>query len=223
MSESQTPDSYSLLNGTENSGNELELLFNEALRSIEGKPPTLDPSEEPPLPPQSAESQPEPVPEAGPTEADLRYDRLMAEFRNFRERSEKQLLQASDQGKADLFRDFLEILDIFEFARRTFASNPQTLTVENFRKAFSQLFRHLDGFLARNGLQRVEAMGCPFDPLQHEALAVEECSGISDKIILEELKSGYSYKDVLLRPSLVKVGVPSGSEPAGCESSDSRA
>ena len=62
--------------------------------------------------------------------------------------------------------------------------------------------------LDKIGLNRIPTEGQPFDPNLHQAIEAEESESYESPVILRELKTGYTYQDILLRPSMVKVGVP---------------
>jgi len=137
-----------------------------------------------------------------------KYRRLEFEFQNYKNRMEKQLENHAAHAKAELLQDFVEILDIFHFARKTFNSDSFSHSIESYQKGFNLLYKQMDDLLAQMGMERIETEGRPFDPNFHQAAAVEESDEFTEQTIIKEIKAGYKYMGLLLRPSLVKVGMP---------------
>lgn len=137
-----------------------------------------------------------------------KYTQLEFEFKNYIERTEKQLQLVSEQVSAQLLKEMLEIIDIFDFARNSFSSGKISHSIESYQKGFAMLHKHFFDLLGKIGLQKVEAEGQPFDPMVHQAVAAEEVENCDHQVILKEIKTGYMYRDILLRPSLVKVALP---------------
>jgi molecular chaperone GrpE len=141
-------------------------------------------------------------------ELQRRYNQLEHDFQNFRERTERQHQTAVQRANSELLKQLLEILDTFDFAKNTFASDKFAHTVESYRKGFDLLYRQLAAVLEKIGLTRIPAEGQAFDPNLHQAIEAEESEEFPEPVVLKELKTGYTYHEHLLRPSLVKVGVP---------------
>jgi molecular chaperone GrpE len=141
-------------------------------------------------------------------EQQRRYQQLEHEFLNYRERTERQSKFAVLRANSGLLKELLEILDTFDFAKNTFASDKFSHTVESYRKGFDLLYRQLTTVLEKIGLNRIPTEGQPFDPNLHQAIEAEESESYEPPVILREIKTGYTYQDILLRPSMVKVGVP---------------
>lgn len=141
-------------------------------------------------------------------EQQRRYAQLEHEFQNFRERTERQHQTAVIRASSEMLKQLLEILDTFDFAKNTFTSDKFAHTVDSYRKGFDLLYRQLSAVLEKIGLERIPAEGRAFDPNLHQAIEAEESEEHPAPVVLKELKTGYTYQDHLLRPSLVKVGVP---------------
>lgn len=125
------------------------------------------------------------------------YLRLLAEFDNFRKRTEREKLEIADLVKGSVVRDFLPILDSLEKAYLACANDESIKSgIELVLKAFKQL-------LEKYEIKEVDTES-EFDPNLHEALMTVE-SNTPNKIV-QVFEKGYTYKDKLLRPAKVSVG-----------------
>jgi molecular chaperone GrpE len=138
-------------------------------------------------------------------EATNNYDRFIrqvAELENFKRRSAKEREEAIRFANEGLIKDLLPILDNLERAVSHAASgdNGKSFTegVEMILKAFLDV-------LAKHGVTQIAALGQPFDPSKHEAMAQIETSGHKHNSIVEEHHKGYLFRERLLRPALVSV------------------
>ena len=129
---------------------------------------------------------PEPAPEPNYLD-DLR--RLQAEFENFRKRSMKQQTDLVERAAETLVRDLLPVLDIADLARAHGADD--------------QVGAALFDALGKEGLERLDPVGQPFDPTEHDAVLHEEGDGEPE--VLEVMRAGYKWRGRLLRPAMVKV------------------
>ncbi|MBN2433306.1 MAG: nucleotide exchange factor GrpE [Acidobacteria bacterium] len=145
-------------------------------------------------------------------ELQQRYRRLEFEFQNYKNRTEKQLDNHAARAKAELLQNFVEILDIFQFARKTFNSDSFSHSIDSYQKGFNLLYKQMDDLLGQMGMERIETEGQLFDPNFHQAAAMEESDEFTEQTIIKEIKAGYKYMGMLLRPSLVKVGIPRRTE-----------
>jgi molecular chaperone GrpE len=136
------------------------------------------------------------------SERDALYDRLarqQAEFENLRKRTEREKQDFREYAVADTLRSLLPILDNFHLALRVQGSN------DDLRKGVELIRKQMEDTLTKLGLQPVPALGEPFDPRMHEAIEVVESADAEDNHVLEELQTGYKFKERLLRPSMVRV------------------
>ncbi len=135
-------------------------------------------------------------------ERDGLYDRLarqQAEFENLRKRTEREKQEFREYAVADTLRSLLPILDNFNLALRVQGSN------DDLRKGVELIRKQMEDAMTKLGLQPVPALGEPFDPRLHEAIEVVESSEAEDNHVLEELQTGYKFKERLLRPAMVRV------------------
>lgn len=138
----------------------------------------------------------------------LKY--MQADFENYRKRREKELREVEESSLRGLVMTLLSVVDELELA------------VENAKKSGSggellegvkMVHKKLVSSLAAAGLQRIDCVGKPFDPLLHEAVEkVQGHSGDKD-VVLEEIRRGYVFRDRVVRPSMVKVQLAAKTPP----------
>ena len=152
--------------------------------------------------------------EAVTAERDQYLDQLqrsLAEFANYRKRVEQERILARKIATRDLLLGLVRIDDDF---KRALDAIPAEDADESWLKGVKLIERNLNALLEREGVAPVEALGQPFDPSKHEAVAVDP--GSTGSIVNEVFQTGYWHGDQLLRPAMVKVGdpVPAEEEPA---------
>jgi len=127
-----------------------------------------------------------------------RYTRQLAEFDNFRKRTEKEKSQMYDFGARAIAEKILPTIDNFE---RGLKGAPEGAFAEGMEMVYKELLSNLENA----GVTAIECVGKEFDPNIHNAVMHEEDDSGEENIVTEELQKGYMYKDTLLRPSMVKV------------------
>jgi len=142
--------------------------------------------------------------------ADLRDRsmRTLADFDNFRKRSERERQETRKYALLEPLRDFLEIVDNLGLALSAAGS------ADDLKRGVEMIHRQMQELLRRLGVQEIEALNQPFDPALHEAVQREEDPTVKTATVVGELRRGYKLHDRLLRPSMVKVAVPSETKPA---------
>lgn len=128
--------------------------------------------------------------------------RTLADFDNYRKRVTRERREEQRYAVADLAQDILAVVDNLERALRSEGSG------EDLRQGIGMIHQQLQSALGRHGVQRVAALGEPFDPAVHEAVARIEDAGVDEPIVREEMQSGYLLHERLLRPAMVNVAVP---------------
>ena len=128
--------------------------------------------------------------------------RNMAEFENFRNRSEKEKAAKFDMGAKSVVEKILPIVDNFE---RGLAAVPEEEKDNAFVKGMEAVFKQFTTVLEEIGVVPIEAVGKEFDPNLHNAVMHEEDETKEANIISEEFQKGYMYKDSVVRHSMVKV------------------
>ena len=124
--------------------------------------------------------------------------RLQAEFANYQRRTEEDMTRIRNDGKADVLRTFIEAVDDFELALKHAKEDSE------FKKGMEMVFAKLVSSAEAHGLNRIETIGVPFNPHDHEALLTES-SDKPEQTILEELQAGYKLGEQVIRTAKVKV------------------
>ncbi len=143
--------------------------------------------------------------EAARTEAAAYLDdlqRLKAEFDNYRKRIVKEQTGLVERASAGLLYRLLPVLDNFELA---VASAEESREFDRMLKGIEMVFGELKEVLNAEGLTAIAAKGQAFDPNYHEAALTVDGQDDGEPYVAEELRSGYTYKGRVLRPSMVKV------------------
>ncbi len=128
--------------------------------------------------------------------------RNMAEFENFRNRSEKEKAAKFDMGAKNVVEKVLPIVDNFE---RGLAAVPEEEQDNAFVKGMEAVYKQFTTVLEEIGDTPIEAVGKEFDPNLHNAVMHDEDETKEANIISEEFQKGYMYKDSVVRHSMVKV------------------
>jgi molecular chaperone GrpE len=136
--------------------------------------------------------------------------RVTADFANFRRRTAQEQQRWGELAVAEFVRTLLPVVDNLE---RAVAAGGDAAAL---RQGVELTLRQLREVFAASGIQRMEAVGQPFDPARHEAVA-----GAAEGVVAEEYRSGYVLRDMVLRAPMVRVGPPAeqpaapAQEPAG--------
>ena len=128
-----------------------------------------------------------------------RLKRNMAEFDNFRKRTEKEKSSMYIIGAKDIIEKILPVVDNFE---RGLAQAPENDPfADGMEKIYKQFMTTLEGL----GVEQIEALDKEFNPDLHNAVMHVEDESVGDNIVVEELQKGYTYKGFVVRHSMVKV------------------
>lgn len=126
--------------------------------------------------------------------------RAQADLSNYIKRAEREKLEIVESANRALILNLLPVLDDFE---RAFNSQPAKFARSSWTEGVRLIYNKTKSILETQGLTRIEAVGETFDPHVHEAIAQAEGE---EGVVLEEARTGYMFKDKLLRPSSVVVG-----------------
>lgn len=129
-----------------------------------------------------------------------RVQRQLAEFENFRRRSETEKSQMFSTGARSIIEKVLPVLDNFE---RGLAGTEEG--ADAFSDGMLMIYRQLQTCLSEAGVKPIEAVGQEFNPDFHNAVMHVEDEEVGENIIVEEFQKGYTYNDVVVRHSMVKV------------------
>ncbi len=131
-----------------------------------------------------------------------RLKRQMAEFENFRKRSEKEKSQMFDMGARTIIEKILPVVDNFE---RGFTTVDEADKDDAFVTGMSQVYKQLMTELDAIGVKPIEAVGTEFNPDFHNAVMQVESEEYESGVVAQELMKGYMYKDTVVRHSMVAV------------------
>ncbi|MBQ7933889.1 MAG: nucleotide exchange factor GrpE, partial [Lachnospiraceae bacterium] len=128
----------------------------------------------------------------------------MAEFENFRKRTEKEKQAMFETGAKSIIEKILPVVDNFE---RGFATvdpeDENDAFVDGMRKVYKQLMTELE----KLEVKPIEAVGCEFDPNLHNAVMQTESDEYESGVVAQELLKGYTYRDSVVRHSMVSVTI----------------
>jgi molecular chaperone GrpE len=128
--------------------------------------------------------------------------RVQADFINYRRRMEQERTEQAKYAKSDVLLKLLPALDDFD---RALAAVPPDAAGSDWVQGIQIIRRKLQTLLDSEGVQRLETVGKPFDPWQHEAVMYEEAPGAEEGSVVEEFRPGYKLHDRIIRPAQVKV------------------
>ena len=131
-----------------------------------------------------------------------RLTRQMAEFDNFRKRTEKEKSQMYEVGAKDIIEKILPVIDNFE---RGLAAVPEESKEDPFVEGMEKIYKQIMTTLEGVGVKPIEAVGQEFNPDFHNAVMHVEDEEAGENIITEEFQKGYMYHDSVVRHSMVKV------------------
>lgn len=131
-----------------------------------------------------------------------KYRRTMAEFDNFRKRTEKEKAAMYEIGARDIIEKLLPVVDNFERGLATIPEeDKQTPVADGMDKIYKQLLKMLEDA----GVKEIEAAGAEFNPDFHNAVMHVEDEAFGENVVAEVLQKGYTYRDTVVRHSMVKV------------------
>ena len=131
-----------------------------------------------------------------------RVKRQMAEFENFRKRSEKEKAGMFELGAKSVIEQILPVIDNFE---RGLAAVPEDAKDDPFIAGMEKIYRQLMDTMDKLNVKPIEAVGTEFNPDFHNAVMHVEDEEAGENVVVEEFQKGYLYKDQVVRHSMVKV------------------
>ncbi len=135
-------------------------------------------------------------------ELEDRVMRQMAEFENFRKRTEKEKAAMYEVGAKSVIEKILPVVDNFE---RGLGSIPEEEKGSAFAEGMNMIYKQLIGELDKLGVKPIEAVGCEFNPDFHNAVMQTESDEYESGYVAQELLKGYTYHDTVVRHSMVSV------------------
>lgn len=131
-----------------------------------------------------------------------RLKRTMAEFDNFRKRTEKEKAAMFEVGAKSVIEKMLPVIDNFERGLATLSDEEKE---QPFAQGMDKIYKQFVASLEELGVKAIEAEGNEFDPNFHNAVMHVEDEEVGENIVVEEFQKGYTYKDFVVRHSMVKV------------------
>lgn len=131
-----------------------------------------------------------------------RNRRLMAEFDNFRKRTEKEKSAMFEVGAKSVIEKMLPVVDNFE---RGLASIPADQKDSAVAQGMEMVYKQLTSALEEIGVKPIEAVGKEFDPNLHNAVMHVENEELGENVVAQEFQKGYTYRDSVVRHSMVQV------------------
>ena len=128
--------------------------------------------------------------------------RQMAEFDNFRKRTEKEKSAMYEIGAKDIIEKILPVVDNFE---RGLGAVTEEQKEDSFVSGMEMIYKQIITTLDSVGVKAIEAVGNEFDPDFHNAVMHVEDEEVGENIVVEEFQKGYTYRDTVVRHSMVKV------------------
>jgi molecular chaperone GrpE len=130
----------------------------------------------------------------------LRY--MQADFENYRKRTEKEMREIEENSSKGLVVRLLSVLDELDLAVKH--AKDDTGRTE-LQEGVEMVRKNMYSVLESAGLRKIDSVGEPFDPSKHEAVAKVQGSSPGADIVVEELRTGYTFRGHVIRPSMVKV------------------
>ena len=131
-----------------------------------------------------------------------KYQRLFAEFQNFRNRSEKEKASMFDMGARNIIEKILPVVDNFE---RGIATLKEEDLESPVGQGMDMIYKQLSKTLEELGVEAIEAEGKEFEPELHNAVMQVENEELDENTVAQELQKGYIYKGTVIRHSMVSV------------------
>ena len=131
-----------------------------------------------------------------------RLMRTLADFENYRKRTDREKQALRQMGIFDAVKDFLDVIDNLERALESAGS------VDDLKQGVQMILRQQEGVLERHGVEKIKSVGQPFDPTIHEAVGRDESATVEAPTVTAELQKGYLLHDRLLRPAMGQVTMP---------------
>lgn len=128
------------------------------------------------------------------------YQRLAAEFDNYKRRTQKEKEAIYVDSVADTIKTILPIIDNFERALATETDNAKSI-----KEGMEMIYRQLQDAIKKQGVEEIKSVGEKFDPTIHNAVMHGEDEEQDENVVVEEFQKGYKIKDKVIRHSMVKV------------------
>lgn len=133
-------------------------------------------------------------------ESKKEYTRLLAEFQNFSKRKTKEVEETKKYASEDIIKKFIDNVENLD---RAIESSKDNKDYEGLLKGIEMIYANLKNVLKEEGLEEVEALGKIFNPLEHQAMGLDNKEDKENEEILMVLQKGYKLKNKIIRPAMV--------------------
>lgn len=128
--------------------------------------------------------------------------REKAELENFKKRITEEKIRERKYALSDFLMQLIDVVDTFDKAVNVKTDDEK---LKKFLSGFEMVNKNFMQILEANGVKKIEALNKPFDPSVHSAIETVKVEGVEPNTVVEVIMTGYTYKDRVLRPSMVKV------------------
>ena len=128
--------------------------------------------------------------------------RVTAEMINTVRRKEEENSRIMKYASEGLIMELLTVVDNFE---RALSAPTDNQDIQNYQKGFKMIYDNLINILNKEEVKEIDCLGMEFDASKHQAVMTEHVEGKKENEIIEVLQKGYTYKDKVIRPAMVKV------------------
>ena len=128
--------------------------------------------------------------------------RVSAEMINTLRRKDEETSKLLKYANESLILEIINVLDNFE---RALSSNSNNEEVINYQKGINMIYENLKSILTKYEVKEIESINKEFDPSYHQAVMTEKKDGVKPNIVIDVMMKGYTYKDKVIRPAMVKV------------------
>ena len=134
---------------------------------------------------------------------------MQADLENLRKRFDREINETKEHGNERLVVELLEVVDELEMATKSgYSSNSSETLIQGVEMTLQKLKK----MLKNEGVSPIDCLGKPFDPTKHDAVAKIEKDDAKECTVVEEVRKGYTMKEKVIRPSIVKVVVKPSSK-----------
>ena len=128
--------------------------------------------------------------------------RVTAEMVNTIRRKDEETSRLLKYSNESLILEILPVIDNFE---RALSQSSQSEEIVNYQKGMSMIYNNLVNLLNKFEVKEIDCLNKEFNPTFHQAVMTEEKEGVKENIVIEVMQKGYTYKDKVIRPAMVKV------------------
>ena len=130
--------------------------------------------------------------------------RVTSEMINSNRRKDEECNRLLKYKDEDIINDLLIVIDNFE---RALSVKSDDEKIQNYQKGFDMIYTGFRSVLDKYEVKEIECLGKEFDPMYHQAVLTDHIEGKKDNEIIEVMQKGYTYKDKVIRPAMVKVNM----------------